>query len=147
MLFAGQTRVCQRTIMLVAGAHWRLLANAIVPSMCDGDAASCQITLTTSKYPTTSETRCYTSWWNIYFKIITVLKNWVKQSAIQVSAAEELLKKTLDICIILFTDEKIFEQAILKFPQNDQLHAFVPAENKHCETFVEKHLRTWLSKV
>jgi len=54
MLFAGQTRVCHRTIMLVAGAHWRLLAKAILPSMCDGDAASCQITLTTSKYPTTS---------------------------------------------------------------------------------------------
>ena len=39
MLFAGQTRVRRITIILVAGAHWRLLANAIEPSMCDGDAA------------------------------------------------------------------------------------------------------------
>jgi len=28
-------------------AHWRHLLNTIAPSMCDGDAAFCQITLTT----------------------------------------------------------------------------------------------------
>jgi len=43
MLFAGQTRVRQRTIILVAGAHWPLLANAIETSVCGGDAAFCQI--------------------------------------------------------------------------------------------------------
>jgi len=32
---------------LYAGAHWRHLANTIEPSMCDGDAVLCQITLTT----------------------------------------------------------------------------------------------------
>jgi len=31
MLFAGQTHVRRRTIILVAGAHWRLLANVIEP--------------------------------------------------------------------------------------------------------------------
>ena len=29
------------------GAHWRQLANATEPSVCGGDAALCQITLTT----------------------------------------------------------------------------------------------------
>jgi len=29
------------------GAHWRHLKNTTEPSMCGGDAASCQITLTT----------------------------------------------------------------------------------------------------
>jgi len=29
------------------GAHWRHLANTIEPSVCGGDAALCQITLTT----------------------------------------------------------------------------------------------------
>ena len=29
------------------GAHWRNLANTIDPSVCGGDAALCQITLTT----------------------------------------------------------------------------------------------------
>jgi len=29
------------------GAHWRNLVNTIKPSMCDGDAACCQITFTT----------------------------------------------------------------------------------------------------
>jgi len=29
------------------GAHWRNLANTTEPSMCDGDTALCQITLTT----------------------------------------------------------------------------------------------------
>jgi len=31
------------------GAQWRHLANTIKPSMCCGDAAYCQITLTTSR--------------------------------------------------------------------------------------------------
>ena len=31
----------------VWGAHWRHLANTTEPSMCGGDAALCQITLTT----------------------------------------------------------------------------------------------------
>jgi len=43
MLFAEQIRLRQRTITLVAGAHWRLPANAIEPSVCIGDAAFCQI--------------------------------------------------------------------------------------------------------
>ena len=47
MLFSGQTHVRRRTIILVAGAHWRLLIDAIEPSMCGGDAALRQITLTT----------------------------------------------------------------------------------------------------
>jgi len=47
VLCARQTRLHQRTIILVAGAHWRLLANATEVSMCGGDAAFCQITLTT----------------------------------------------------------------------------------------------------
>jgi len=47
MLFAGQTRVRQGTIVVVVGAHWRILANAIVSSVCGYDAAFCQITLTT----------------------------------------------------------------------------------------------------
>jgi len=29
------------------GAHWRHLANTTEPSMCGGDSALCQITLTT----------------------------------------------------------------------------------------------------
>jgi len=32
------------------GAHWRNLANTIVPSACGGDEAVCQITLTTCYY-------------------------------------------------------------------------------------------------
>jgi len=31
----------------IGGVHWRLLANMTEPSMCGGDAALCQITLTT----------------------------------------------------------------------------------------------------
>ena len=50
MLFAGQTHVCQRAIILVAVARWRLLANAIEASMCSNDAAFFQITLTTCSY-------------------------------------------------------------------------------------------------
>ena len=34
--------------MCQLGAHWRHLANTIEPSMCDGDVALCQITVTTS---------------------------------------------------------------------------------------------------
>jgi len=34
LLFAGQTRVRQRTIILVVGAHWRLLTNGIEPFVC-----------------------------------------------------------------------------------------------------------------
>jgi len=34
----------------MGGAHWRNLANAIEPSMCGGDAAFCQLTLTTSYF-------------------------------------------------------------------------------------------------
>jgi len=34
--------------VLDGGAHWRSLANTAEPSMCGGDAACCQITLTTS---------------------------------------------------------------------------------------------------
>jgi len=63
MLFAGQTRVRQRTIILVAGTHWRLLTNAIEPSVCGGDAVFCQITLTTC---------CY------YYNLTTMLYNGVK---------------------------------------------------------------------
>jgi len=33
--------------LYIRGAHWRHLANMIQPSMCGGDAALCQITLTT----------------------------------------------------------------------------------------------------
>jgi len=32
------------------GAHWRHLANTTEPSVCGGDAALCQITLTTCYY-------------------------------------------------------------------------------------------------
>jgi len=32
---------------LYMGAHWRHLANTTEPSVCGGDAALCQITLTT----------------------------------------------------------------------------------------------------
>jgi len=33
--------------VLYVGAHWRDLVNTTEPSMCGGDAALCQITLTT----------------------------------------------------------------------------------------------------
>ena len=35
---------------LYMGSHWCHLANTIEPSMCGGDAALCQITLTTCYY-------------------------------------------------------------------------------------------------
>jgi len=34
----------------ILGAHWCHLANTTEPSMCGGDAALCQITLTTCYY-------------------------------------------------------------------------------------------------
>jgi len=45
--------VVMATIVLAfykMGAHWRHLANTIEPSMCGGDAALCQITLSTCYY-------------------------------------------------------------------------------------------------
>jgi len=36
-----------RKHVLDVGAHWRNLANTIEPSVCGGDAALCQTTLTT----------------------------------------------------------------------------------------------------
>jgi len=39
-----------RKHVLGGDAHWRYLANAIEPSMCDGDAACCQVVLTTCYY-------------------------------------------------------------------------------------------------
>jgi len=35
---------------LYMGAHWSHLLNTIEPSMCGGDAALCQVTLTTCLY-------------------------------------------------------------------------------------------------
>ena len=35
--------------VLDGGAHWRHLVNTIEPSVCGGDAALCQITLTTCR--------------------------------------------------------------------------------------------------
>ena len=40
----------------VEGAHWRHLTNTTEPSMCDGDAACCQITLTTCFWATVRKT-------------------------------------------------------------------------------------------
>jgi len=41
-------RICQVAPMCLHGrAHWRHLSNTIEPSVCGGDAALCQITLTT----------------------------------------------------------------------------------------------------
>ena len=45
MLFGLRTLVGPRKHVLGRGAHWHNLANATEPSMCGGDAASCQITL------------------------------------------------------------------------------------------------------
>jgi len=45
--------VAMATIFLafyIWGAHWHHLANTTEPSMCGGDAALCQITLTTCYY-------------------------------------------------------------------------------------------------
>jgi len=50
MTFAMLIQVHRRNDVLDVGAHWHLLANAIEPSMWSGDAAFCQITLTTCYY-------------------------------------------------------------------------------------------------
>jgi len=47
MLFGIWTWVGPRKHVLGGDAHWRHLANTIEPSMCDGNVACCQITLTT----------------------------------------------------------------------------------------------------
>jgi len=47
MPFGLWTRVGPRNRVLDEGAHWRQLANTTEPSMCGGDAALCQINLTT----------------------------------------------------------------------------------------------------
>jgi len=39
-----------RNRVLDVGAHWRHLANTTEPSVCGGDAALCQITLTSYYY-------------------------------------------------------------------------------------------------
>ena len=41
------------------GAHWRHLKNTTEPSMCGGNAALCQITLTTCYYQATSQYYIY----------------------------------------------------------------------------------------
>jgi len=46
-MFGLGTRVDPGKHVLGGGSHWRNLANTIEPSMCGGDAAFCQITLTT----------------------------------------------------------------------------------------------------
>jgi len=46
MPFGLWTRVGRRKHVL-HGAHWRNLVNTIEPSVCGGDAALCQIILTT----------------------------------------------------------------------------------------------------
>ena len=45
-----QLDVATTTIFVLWGVHWRHLANTTEPSMCGGDAALCQITLTTCYY-------------------------------------------------------------------------------------------------
>ena len=50
MLFGMWTWVGPRKHVLDEGAYWRSLANVIEPSMCSGDVAICQITLTASYY-------------------------------------------------------------------------------------------------
>jgi len=47
MPFGAWTRVDPRNHVLDGGARWRNLANTIEPSVCGGDAALRQITLTT----------------------------------------------------------------------------------------------------
>ena len=49
MPFGTWTRVVQKACTR-GGAHWRHLANTFEPSVCDGDAALCQTTLTTCYY-------------------------------------------------------------------------------------------------
>jgi len=50
MLFKSWTRVGPMKHVLHEGAHCRHLANTIELSMCGGDAACCQITLTICYY-------------------------------------------------------------------------------------------------
>ena len=50
MPFDISTRVGPRKHVLDGDAHWHNLANTIEPFMCGGDAALCQITLTTYYY-------------------------------------------------------------------------------------------------
>jgi len=40
------TRMDRKKHVLHGGAHWRNLTNTTEPSVCSGDAALCQITLT-----------------------------------------------------------------------------------------------------
>jgi len=47
MPFRLWSRVGQNNHVLDGGAHWRHQENTIEPSVCGGDAALCQITLTT----------------------------------------------------------------------------------------------------
>jgi len=47
MSFAIWTCVGSKKHVLGRSAHWHHLANTIEPSMCSGNAACCQITLTT----------------------------------------------------------------------------------------------------
>jgi len=47
MSFGIWTPVGARKHVLGAGAYWRHVANITEPSICGGDAACCQITLTT----------------------------------------------------------------------------------------------------
>jgi len=47
------------------GAHWRNLANTNEPSVCGGDAALCQITLTTCYYYDSSQMQM-----NIYHHLL-----------------------------------------------------------------------------
>jgi len=47
MPFGTWTRLGSRKHVLDGDVHWRHLANTIEPSMCGGDAAFCQVTLTT----------------------------------------------------------------------------------------------------
>ena len=47
VLFGMWTPVGPENHVLNGGAHWRHLANTTEPSVCGGDAALCQITLTT----------------------------------------------------------------------------------------------------
>jgi len=45
--FQISTQVDPRKPLLGGGAHWRYLVNAVQPFMCSGNAACCQITVTT----------------------------------------------------------------------------------------------------
>jgi len=50
VLFGKWSRVGTRNLVLDGGAHWRHLANTVEPSVCGGNGAVCQITLTTCYY-------------------------------------------------------------------------------------------------